>query len=133
MTPSSDRPRPTREQTILVVDDDAMMRILVERVLKSEGFRVWAATGGKDARQLLVRLGETLDLLLTDIAMPDGMGTDLAAEVRRTLNRGRVIYMSRYTPAELLVHGIDVGTTPLLQKPFMPAQLTARVREVLGR
>ena len=127
------RPPQPREHSVLVVDDDAMMRILVERTLKSEGFRVSSATGGKDARLLLNKLGETLDLLLTDIAMPGEMGTDLGAEVQRTHHRTKVLYMSRYTLPELRTHGIEPGTIPIITKPFMPAQLVAKVREVLNR
>jgi len=115
------------ETTILVVDDDAMMRTLVGRTLRSEGFRVWTASGAVEARQVLSRLPGALDLILTDVAMPGGMGPQLATEVRRAHPSVRLLYMSSYSRKDLLGHGIDLGKEDLLAKPFMPAELVARV------
>ena len=120
------------ETTILVVDDDAMMRTLVGRTLRSEGFRVWTASGAPEARQVLGRLPGALDLVLSDVAMPGGMGPQLAAEVRREHPNVRLLYMSSYSRKDLLGHGIDLGKDDLLAKPFMPAELIARVRAMLS-
>jgi len=120
------------ETTILVVDDDAMMRTLVGRTLRSEGFQVWTASGATEARQVLNRIPDQLDLILTDVAMPDGMGPQLVAEVRQAHPRVRLLYMSSYSRKDLLGHGIDLGTEDLLAKPFMPAELIARVQATLG-
>ena len=120
------------ETTILVVDDDAMMRTLVGRTLRSEGFQVWTASGATEARQVLNRMPDQLDLILTDVAMPDGMGPQLVAEVRQAHPRVRLLYMSSYSRKDLLGHGIDLGTEDLLAKPFMPAELIARVQATLG-
>jgi CheY-like chemotaxis protein len=128
-------PRRTRragEITVLVVDDDAMMRTLVGRTLRGEGYQVWTASGAAEARQVLARVGGPLDLILTDVAMPGGMGTQLAEDVRRAHPRVRVLYMSNYTRKDLQGHGIDLGREELLAKPFMPNQLIERVQGMLG-
>jgi two-component system cell cycle sensor histidine kinase/response regulator CckA len=120
------------ETTILVVDDDAMMRTLVGRTLRNEGFQVWTASGAPEARQVLGRIPGMLDLILTDVAMPGGMGPQLVAEVRRAHPSVRLLYMSSYSRKDLLGHGIDLGKEDLLGKPFMPAELVARVRASLS-
>ena len=118
--------------TILVIDDDAMMRTLVGRTLRSEGFQVWTASGAPEARQVLSRIPGGLDLILTDVAMPGGMGPQLVAEVRQAHPHVRLLYMSSYSRKDLLGHGIDLGKEDLLAKPFMPAELIARVRVTLS-
>src|SRR5262245_23411507 len=106
------------ETTILVVDDDAMMRTLVGRTLRGEGFQVWTAASAVEARQVLGRMPGALDLILTDVAMPGGMGPQLAAEVRQAHPSVRLLYMSNYSRKDLLGHGIDLGKEDLLAKPF---------------
>ena len=130
--PNAKRSRPAGEVTILVVDDDAMMRTLVGRTLRGEGFQVWTASGAAEARQVLDRLAGPLDLVLSDVAMPDGMGPQLAAEIRRAHPRVRLLYMSSYSRKDLEGHGIDLGQDDLLGKPFMPAELIDRVRTTLA-
>jgi two-component system cell cycle sensor histidine kinase/response regulator CckA len=128
-------PKPTRpagEITVLVVDDDAMMRTLVGRTLRAEGLQVWTASGASEARQVLGQLRGPLDLILTDVAMPGGMGPQLAAEVRQAHPGVRLLYMSSYSRKDLLGHGIDLGQDDLLAKPFMPAQLIERIRATLA-
>jgi DNA-binding response OmpR family regulator len=120
------------ETTILVVDDDAMMRTLVGRTLRNEGFQVWTASGAPEARQVVGRIPGVLDLILTDVAMPGGMGPQLATEVRRAHPSVRLLYMSSYSRKDLLGHAIDLGKEYLLAKPFMPAELVARVRATLS-
>lgn len=130
--PLPHRARPAGEITVLVVDDDAMMRTLVGRTLRSEGFQVWTASGAPEARQVLGRLTGPLDLILTDVAMPGGMGPQLAGEIRRAHPRVRLLYMSSYSRKDLLGHGIDLGQDDLLAKPFMAAHLLERVRATLA-
>lgn len=125
-------PRAPSDTSVLVVDDDSMMRTLVVRTLKGDGYRVWSAGGAAEARTVLAGLNGPLDLVLTDVAMPGGMGPELAAEIRRAHPRVRVLYMSSYTREDLRGHGIDLTQGTLLAKPFMPADLLAQVRAVLG-
>ena len=118
--------------TILVVDDDPVTLTLVERVLRAGGFRVWTAGGVAEARRLLDDLAGAVDLVLTDIAMPGGLGTDLARQIGSTQRWVRVLLMTSYSSADLESQGLEVPESHLLRKPFAPAQLLGRVREALA-
>jgi DNA-binding response OmpR family regulator len=118
--------------TIVVVDDDPTTLTLVERTLRGEGYRVWTATRAAEARKVLTELAGAVDLVLTGIATPGGLGSELAADIRSSQGWVRVLYMSSYSPDELLGHGIEVLETQLLRKPFMPVQLLGRIRDALS-
>lgn len=118
--------------TILVVDDDGLTLTLVERTLRAGGYRVWTAGGAPEARRLLQELAGAVDLVLTDIAMPGGLGTDLARQIGSTQRWVRVLLMTSYSREDLERQGLDVPEAHLLRKPFAPAQLLSRIRETLG-
>ncbi len=120
------------ETTVLVVDDDVLMLRLVEQTLRAEGYRVWTAGHAAGARRLLEEHAGAVDLVLTDIAMPGGLGSELAAEIRTSHRWVRVLYMSAYSREELRSRGVQIGESPLLKKPFMPAQLLERVRQAIS-
>ena len=128
---SSRAPRAV-DTTILVVDDDVLMLRLVEQTLRAEGYSVWTATRAAEAGRLLAELAGAVDLVLTDIAMPGGLGSDLAAEIGASKRWVRVLYMSRYSREELSERGIELQEAQLLKKPFMPAQLLDRVSMTLA-
>jgi two-component system cell cycle sensor histidine kinase/response regulator CckA len=116
--------------SVRVVDDDRMMRILISRTLKAEGFEVRGAASAAEARLELAKPGR-LDLVLTDIVMPGGMGNDLATEIRTSHPVLPVLCMTSYTAQDLTAHGIDSKGSRILRKPFMPAELVRVVREAL--
>jgi CheY-like chemotaxis protein len=118
--------------TIVVVDDDPATLALVERTLGSTGYRVWTATSSAEARQVLDELAGAVDLVLTDISMPGGLGTDLARQIGASQRWVRVLLMSSYTPEDLAGQGLDVPERHLLRKPFAPAQLLRRIGETLA-
>lgn len=124
-------PRPS-ETTIVVVDDDPVILTLVERSLRSEGFRVWTANRAADARKLLAELAGAVDLVLTDIAMPGGLGSELALQIRSSQGWVRVLFMSSYSREQLLQQGVDVPEAQVLQKPFTPAQLVSTLQQALS-
>ena len=119
--------------TILVVDDDRVTLTLVERVLRAGGYRVWTAGGAPEARRLLDELAGAVDLVLTDIAMPGGLGTDLARQIGSTQGWVRVLLMTSYSKEDLEQQGLEVPESHLLRKPFAPAQLLGRIREALAK
>ncbi len=128
-TPSAPRPADT---TIVVVDDDPVTLTLVERTLRSEGYRVWTATRAAEARTLLADLAGAVDLVLTDVAMPGGLGSELALQIRSSQRWVRVLFMSSYPREHLVKHGVDIPEEQLLSKPFPPAQLVNRIRDTLS-
>jgi two-component system, cell cycle sensor histidine kinase and response regulator CckA len=130
--PRSPRGPRAADTTILVVDDDPVTLTLVERSLRAEGYRVWTANRAADARNLLAELAGSVDLVLTDIAMPGGLGSELAQQIRTNQRWVRVLFMSSYSREHLLKHGVDVPEAQILKKPFVAAQLVKRIGEALS-
>ena len=118
--------------TILVVDDDPSTLVLVERTLGAKGYRVWTAASAPKARQVLKELAGAVDLVLTDVAMPGGLGTDLAEQINSSQRWVRVLLMSAHSRQELLRQGLEIPEPSLLPKPFTPAQLLGRIAEALA-
>jgi DNA-binding response OmpR family regulator len=118
---------------ILVVDDDRLMIALVRRVLHTAWYQVWTAASADEARRLLPSIEDQLDLVLTDVVMPGGLGPDVAAMVRRSSGRIRIAYMSSYDEAKLRSHGVDLAGAPFLAKPFVPEALLDFVATALGQ
>jgi CheY-like chemotaxis protein len=121
--------RPQHE-TILVAEDEAVVREMVVASLERFGYRVVAASTGEEAVRLIDRLGDEIDLLLSDVVMPGMSGPDLLDRARRTQPGLRAIFMSGYT-ALTVGRPIQPGVT-LLEKPFSGARLGEVVRETLA-
>ncbi|MGH7935575.1 MAG: response regulator, partial [Chthoniobacterales bacterium] len=119
-------------ETILVLEDDVSVRHLSVRALRRLGYDVIEAASGEDAqRALTLRAAGTIDLLLTDLVMPEMSGRDFADWLHRTSPRTEVIFVSGYLDESLLPHDRrDPGAT-FLPKPFTAGQLASKVREVL--
>ena len=118
-------------ETVLVVEDDARLRALEERILKQRGYRVLVASTAADALRVCEAEQAPIDVILTDVIMPGGSGRtigDWAAEHRPET---KVIYMSGYTNNAIARHGVLDPDTEFLQKPFSPDALVRKIREVL--
>jgi CheY-like chemotaxis protein len=121
----------TGSETVLVVEDEEAVCRLAERILRGAGYEVLTASSGGEALLLCERRGGEVDLLLTDVVMPQMSGPELAERLSRTNPGLRVLYMSGYTDNAIAHHGtLDPGTR-LIGKPFAAAELTRKVREVL--
>ena len=118
----------TGSESILLVEDDAGIRRLVERVLHKAGYRVTIASNGREALELGGR--ERFDLLVTDIVMPYVNGVQLATELGETNRDLRVLYMSGYAGQHLRARGLKADER-FLAKPFTPAELLRNVRSAL--
>jgi PAS domain S-box-containing protein len=132
--PASRKPTPvvaTGVETVLIVEDEEAVRKLAERILRSAGYEVLTAAGGGDALLLCERHGASIALLLTDVVMPQMSGRELAERLAKVTPGIRVLYMSGYDESAVANHGaLDPGT-PFITKPFSPAELTRKVRQVL--
>jgi DNA-binding response OmpR family regulator len=126
MAHAGDRPR-HRRPVVLLVEDEANVRALVSRVLELDGYQVLTAEGGRAALMLIATLGLPIDLLITDINMPDVDGRKVVAELARHQRTPPVLFISGCSHED--VPGL---TSPLLTKPFTPTALLSRVRELLG-
>ena len=120
------------EERILLVEDDELVRINAERMLRVLGYQVVTATDGVEAMEILSR-GENVDLLFTDVVLPGGMSGPALADAARALRAGlRVLYSSGYTD-KALVHNGKVGSSVhLLSKPYRRQDLARKVREALA-
>jgi two-component system cell cycle sensor histidine kinase/response regulator CckA len=119
-------------ETILVVEDEASLRMLAVRVLEQYGYRVLEAPNGVAAVEVWRQHGGAVDLLLTDIVMPGGVsGRKLAEQLRAEKPGLKVIFMSGY-PGEMTGHGLSViPDLSFMQKPFVSDKLIQRVRNCL--
>ena len=118
-------------ETVMVVEDEEGVRELVRRVLLRHGYRVLEARHGKDALTEAERHPERIDLLLTDVVMPEMSGVTLAAELRERRPDIRVLFMSGYTPEEIRRRTDGDPGRSLLQKPFAGEDLARVVRATL--
>ncbi len=124
--------QPARE-TVLVVDDEEMVRRLAARMLLGEGYQVLEASGGAEAVRMLQRAAHQINGVLTDLAMPGLGGRQLGETISSCWPRVRVIYMSGFSAARMVSDGQLEPHVPFVQKPFTGEQLTGTVREALGR
>src|SRR5207245_2033679 len=118
-------------ETILLVEDDEMVRNLVRETLAREGYKVLDASDPLEARRISDSFRGKIHLLITDVVMPRVSGRELAAQVTVRRPQIKVIYMSGYTDTAIVNSGILHKEVAFLQKPFSPAALTLKVREVL--
>ncbi len=110
--------QPAIPDTVLVVDDDLAVRLIVGRVLEESGRAVCAAPSGYLALAALAAAPATIGLVLSDVRMPGMSGLDLALEVRRSWPEVPILLMSAYDPPELLSSHVELADVPMLQKPF---------------
>jgi PAS domain S-box-containing protein len=117
--------------TVLVVEDDEQLRRLTHRALASQGYTVLEADRGSTALDIARRHKGHIDLLLTDVIMPDTNGRKLAETIRAVRPGLRVLYMSGYPDGAIASHGMLEPGVAYLAKPFTTEAVTRRVREVL--
>jgi signal transduction histidine kinase/ActR/RegA family two-component response regulator len=120
------------KETILVVEDETVLRELVREILEVHGYHVLDAASGQEALQVWAKHGKNINLLLTDMAMPDGMsGRDVAAKLQEDNPRLPVIFSSGYSQ-ENLEHKEQTGPgQTFLAKPYHPDELAQAVRTAL--
>jgi two-component system, cell cycle sensor histidine kinase and response regulator CckA len=118
-------------ESILLVEDEASLRNLAARALRARGFHVMLAGDGAEALRLLDTEHERVDLLVTDVVMPNMDGRELADRLRARIPGLKVLFLSGYMDDALLRRGVAEANETLLLKPFTPSSLAQRVREVL--
>ncbi len=118
-------------ETILLVEDEEQVRTVVVGVLRRQGYHVIPAQNAGEALLLCERHPGKIDLLLTDVVMPQMSGPELAKRLATTRPEVRVLCMSGYTDDSIVRHGVLETGVAFIQKPITPALLTRKVREVL--
>jgi CheY-like chemotaxis protein len=121
----------TGNETILVVEDEDAVRRLDERILRKAGYNVVSAGSGGDALLLCEKHGDEIDLLLTDVVMPQMSGQELANRLTKLYPNLKVLYTSGYTDNTIIHHGVLEPGTRFIGKPFSAADLMRKIRDVL--
>ena len=117
-------------ERVLLVDDDDSVRRVAQRALELHGYSVTATANGASALEIFDP--KEFDLLITDVMMPGMLGPTIAVELRRQAPELPILFMSGHS-AEIAREGLLDPATPFLGKPFTPAQLAMKVREVLDQ
>jgi PAS domain S-box-containing protein len=118
-------------ETIVVVEDEKDVRFIIAETLRRKGYRVMEAINGETALEICKKNLGRIDLLLTDVVMPRMNGVQLARKVKSLWPELKVMYMSGYADEEIIQQNIVKDGVTFIQKPFVPAFLLQKVREVL--
>lgn len=118
-------------KTILIVDDSESIREVVSFTLENEGYSVLVAIDGKDALRFLD--GKSIDLIITDLHMPEMDGIELIKEVRKMPNYQRtpILFLTTESQTSRKMEAKDAGATGWIIKPFVPAKLIAALNKVI--
>lgn len=119
-------------ESILVIEDEEAVRRLVVATLKRRGYRVLVAENGKEALEIAERQNH-IDVILTDLIMPGMSGVQVASKLREKFPSAKILFMSGYTDQPTRAASGLAEATEVLQKPFTPTALSARIRELLDR
>ncbi|MBI1809646.1 MAG: response regulator, partial [Gemmatimonadetes bacterium] len=131
-SPEAREPASSRgSETVLLVEDDATFRAVVKRALTQHGYTVLDAAAGAEALLVHEQHPGTIDLLVTDLVMPDISGRELALRLRPLRPGLRVLYMSGYSADVLRGAGGLNAHEAFIQKPFAPADFVGAVRGLL--
>jgi two-component system, cell cycle sensor histidine kinase and response regulator CckA len=120
-------------ETILLVEDEEMVRKLACDILQTTGYQVLVARHGDEAIGICEAYAGTIDLMLTDVVMPRMNGRKVAESVRQFRPKMKVLYMSGYTDDAIVHHGALEAGTNFIEKPFTAESLTSKVRETLSK
>ncbi|MEN6625166.1 MAG: PAS domain S-box protein [Candidatus Sumerlaeia bacterium] len=121
----------TGSETILLVEDEDAVRRIARLALETHGYHVLEAPDGLTAVRIACRLSTRIDLLVTDIVMPEMGGRELVENLRGIRPGLKALYISGYTDDAILRHGVLSDNAAYLQKPFPPVALARRVRQIL--
>lgn len=125
---------PPGTETMLVVEDDEVLRILSTRILNSLGYQVIAVADGLAGLEVMRTYAERIHLILSDVVMPELQGPEFVNLARQFRNDFKVLYTSGYSRETLIeaFKGLEREQNDhMLVKPFTPAQLASKIREVL--
>jgi PAS domain S-box-containing protein len=120
-------------ETILLVEDEEIVRKLARQVLERQGYHLLVAKSGQEALEMAGNHKGALDLIVTDVVMPGMQGPELAERLKRGHPHCRVLYISGYAPEAVVRHGVLQPGTNFIGKPFTPALFAQRVRELLDQ
>jgi CheY-like chemotaxis protein len=122
---------PRGGETIMIVEDDDGVRALTRIIVQGAGYSVLESRDGIEAVRLAGEYAGRIDLLMTDVVMPKMNGREVAGGVLELHPELKVLFLSGYTDDAVVRHGILHETVNFLEKPFSPASLAVKIREIL--
>jgi CheY-like chemotaxis protein len=133
LAPGPERPLGSLAGTgfILFVDDDDRLREVAAKVLRRAGYDVEVAANGAEALQFSASRPEPIDLVVTDVMMPEMGGRELALRLQEMRPQVRFLYISGYADDRVIREGLDGRPVGLLEKPFTPDELLREVQQIL--
>jgi two-component system cell cycle sensor histidine kinase/response regulator CckA len=133
---ATESPAPTVQgssETVLLVEDEDLVRQLTSEILTRHGYRVLEAVDGVAALEVVQQYGGAIDLMVTDVVMPRMSGNQLVEHARPLRPDMRVLYVTGYSEEAIARQGQLTEGIELLPKPFTPGVLTAKIRQILDR
>ncbi len=124
---------PGGTETVLLVEDEEIVRTMCSRILLELGYKVLQARNGTEGIALAQGYGEPIDLLLTDVVMPGMNGSELATKLVLLHPEMKILFMSGYTDDAISRHGVLDEGVSFIGKPYTPSALAKRIREVLDK
>lgn len=118
-------------ETILLVEDEEMVRTLTRQILEESGYTVLEAQNGVEAISMCEKNDCRIDLLMTDVVMPQMGGRELAERFAHIYPKMLILFTSGYTDDAVVRHGMINAGTNFIQKPFTPDGLARKVRAIL--
>jgi PAS domain S-box-containing protein len=129
--PGSDSDMPRGNESLLLVEDEEIVRQMMREILEMSGYQVLEAASGPEALAICQRHEGPIHAVITDVVMPRMSGRELAERLRQLRPQTKVVYMSGYTDDAIVRHGVlDEGVT-FIQKPFTPEAVARKVRQAL--
>ncbi|HKO53419.1 MAG TPA: PAS domain S-box protein [Polyangiaceae bacterium] len=122
---------PRGDETVLLIEDDAVVRQLTARILRRQGYKVLVATQANEALELAADHSTRIDLFLSDVVMPGESGPSVIERLAAVRPRAKVLFVSGYPGDDVSRRGVDEGSFRFLAKPYSSEQLAQRVRQVL--
>ena len=130
--PEAAAPKIGGTELVLVVEDQEDVRKYVASALEAYGYQVIQAGNAVEALSICERERGRIDLVLTDVVMPNLSGRELADRLRKRWPKLKILFMSGYTADATLREGLVEGKADFIQKPFNPEQLALKIREIVG-
>jgi DNA-binding response OmpR family regulator len=118
-------------ETVLLVEDESRLRILMQEILQRNGYTVIPACDGEEALRICRQEAVVFDIVVTDVIMPGMSGPQLADRIQHLRPGTKLLYLSGYTEDALSSHGVLKEGIEFLPKPFPPNTLAAKVRQIL--
>ena len=122
---------PQGSETVLVVEDEELLLVLIQEALKMHGYHVLTARNATEALDLVKGHAAPIHLLLTDVVMPHKNGRELAELLKPLHPEMKILFMSGYTEDCMVIRGLLNAALPFIQKPFPPMDLVCKVREMI--